>query len=83
MGFENNGKIEKLPKKLVEDFNPLGNTFHCFKVLIYVHVIYGYVSIEFWLKQWENKRRTMVGLHLIFSKSRLIVFQFELFQKLS
>ena len=25
--------------KLMEDFNPLGNIFHCFKVLIYVHII--------------------------------------------
>ena len=47
--------------KLGEDFNPLGNTFHCFKVLIYVHIIYISLTVMFSSNFGGNNGRTMVG----------------------
>ena len=47
--------------KLGEDFNPLGNTFHCFKVLIYVYIIYISLTVMFSSNFGGNNGRTMVG----------------------
>ena len=60
MGTENNGRIENFPK-LEEWINPLGNTFHCFKVLIYVHLIC--ISLTAMLRPnfEDNNGRTMDG----------------------
>ena len=47
--------------KLIEDFNPLGNTFHCFKVLIYVHFICISLTAMFRPNFDDNNGRTIDG----------------------
>ena len=47
--------------KLKKDFNPLGNTFHCFKVLIYVHIICISLTAMFPSNFGANNGRTIDG----------------------
>ena len=68
--------VSKNYPKLVEAFNSHGNTFHCFKVLIYVHLICISLKTMFRRNFDENNRRTIDGqswFNSYFSKSELIV----------
>ena len=69
--------------KPVEDFNPLGNTFHCFKVLIYVHIICIALTTIFSSNFGGNNGRTIDEQWSVNSKFGYIVLQFQFFQKLS
>ena len=53
--------ISKNYPKLVELINPPGNTFHCFKVLIYVHLICISLTDMFPSNFGDNNGRTIDG----------------------